>query len=89
MRVVCTKNEWKLSNLCKCPFKGDICEVEGIKQGYNNHSFYYLKGFNDTMPNEERISFNVIYFRPVDETFGEVVCQTIEEQIQYEEAIKA
>lgn len=35
----------------------------------------------------EDCAYSYKYFRPVDETFGEVVCDTIEKQVEFEEAI--
>lgn len=43
---------------------------------------YQLEGF----PNE--YFYLVKYFRPVDDTFGEVVAERIEEMVEYEQATK-
>lgn len=90
MRVVCMRpmNEWQLSSTCKCPDKGDICEVDGVHFGIDDWSFYYLKGYNDIMPDGKRIDFNTYFFRPVDDTFGEWVEETLMKELEYEEALK-
>lgn len=67
------------------PKYGDIDEVElSFINPRDNDHYFFLVGYNGI---DEREMFHVDEFRPVDETFGEVVCETIEQQIELEETI--
>lgn len=84
-RVVCIKegawqslnNNGFLTDSIK-PVKGEIYTVNYIVNDELG-SFYGLHGFVG--------EYAVEAFRPVDSTYGEVVCETIEQQIELEKVL--
>lgn len=85
--VVCIK---KFTNplAVKSPIVGEIYEIDG----FFDDKYIHLKGFDqigysDKVNGNVRIAFDKSYFRPVDDTFGEVVCETIEQQLELEKVL--
>lgn len=62
------------------PKKGDIDEVEGVFEEGGNKG-YFLKGYNAMHPvRNERASYHVLKFRPVDESFGAEEVEKLEKE---------
>lgn len=77
-KLVCVGGNWDES--IPHPIKGEIYTY--LSESKNYKGYIYLVEFG------ERYSFAENCFRPVDTTFGEVVCETIEQQIEYEKALE-
>lgn len=78
MRVVCIDDKnmwWSFPGEPNAkPVKGEIYTVTGIC-----HKEYYI--IKELAPDE---CYLMDIFRPVDDTYGPAICQTIEEKIEYE-----
>lgn len=63
------------------PKEGEIYEVEEIVENplFDGKDYYVLVGFNR--------GYETSHFRPVDDTFGEIVAENLEKQIEYEKAM--
>jgi len=85
--VVCIDDLFSYSKKMgyKHPVKGEIYTVEGI-QKIGSETGYFLEGFN-FMYDGHRMSYICDQFRPVDTSYGEVVCETIEQQIELEKVL--
>ena len=84
--VVCIDGIFTTFNHNKKPIEGEIYEVDGTATRYGKTG-YYLVGFYDVTSWGERIAYNIKQFRPIDTTYGEVVCETIEQQIELEKVL--
>lgn len=78
MKVVCLKDNWRLLEQrlitdTTHPRKGEMYEAMHAEDG-----FLLINGF--------RSQYHASAFREVDNTFGHVVCETIEQQIAYAHA---
>lgn len=76
------------------PKKGEIYEVEMAGKGIDGNGiwtdaiFYYLRGFDYVIPGgRSRVAFHSRAFRPVDDTYGEVVCKNLEQILELEKAL--
>lgn len=81
MRVVCLKSDWHYKDGRRSdnpPLKGEIYTPLFTVHDHDGEHYYKLKELDSGY-------WNVRGFRDTDDTYGEVVCSTIEEQIQYEE----
>lgn len=83
-RVVCTTDSWALVPTGSTapfptvhPAKGDIVTVMEVFEDL----YYHLQEFPDAL-------YNMNNFRPVDDTFGEVMAEIIEKQVEVEEMEK-
>lgn len=81
MRVVCLKSEWVISikryfTPYELPKKGEIYTVDFYEWEKEN-TYLALKEIPGGVYNSKG-------FRPVDDTFGEVICEILEQQIEYE-----
>lgn len=58
-------------------------EIVKIERSFNStvfgeeYTFLILEGYTQLMDNGERINFNARFFRPIDYSFGEKVCEEI------------
>ena len=83
-RVVCTKGHWALVRDFKytglLPVKGEIYAPLAIitEKGID----YYVIEINGV-----KAGYKTDGFREADDTFGTVVCERIEQQIQYEKVL--
>lgn len=62
------------------PVKGEIYQVTGVEHITEKH-FYHLRGF-------DRATYEATNFRPVDNTYGELITEILEKQIEVEQAEK-
>ena len=80
MRVVCLNAMWIGDDWITNPEKNEIyCVVKTFDNpSFKGHvvegSFFQLQGLNGI--------YNAKHFRPVDTSFGEIVCSVIEEELQ-------
>ena len=84
-RVVCISE--KGFHSWPYPKVGNI-EVVLKSKKYRGRLFYRLEGYNDLDTNGHIFGFCAENFRPVDSNFGPAVCETIEQQIEYEKALE-
>lgn len=63
------------------PVKGEICKIDFVRQ-FLGHTYLVLEGYNTLMGGIERVDFNAACFRPVDETFGEEVTESLEQVLK-------
>lgn len=84
MKVVCIKSgPWVATKKnaitdTRHPLMGEIYHVENMTCQDGKH-YYFLQGFESLYSSKA--------FREVDNTFGHVVCHTIQQQIQLEQTI--
>lgn len=82
-RVVCISKDG--AETCQVVAIGDLYEIESIHHmnmpGKVPGPYYKLKGIADGV-------YHFSLFRPVDNTFGEVVAEIIEKQVEVEEMEK-
>jgi len=76
-KLVCIGGDWDES--LPHPVKGEI---------YTYLSNAEREGFICLVEFGTDYGFSERCFRPVDETFGPAVCETIEQQIEYEKALE-
>jgi hypothetical protein len=93
MNVVCIKNFPLLGHIAgtnravvavakKYPVKGEIYKVLFTLECQDGITRYILDGLELTC------AWNVCYFRPTDDTYGHVVTEIIEQQIEYEKVLE-
>lgn len=65
------------------PKQGEIYEIEGIIKNplKDRLDYYILKGFIN--------GYETSHFRPVDDSFGEIVAFNLEKQIEYEKVLQS
>lgn len=87
--VVCIIDKFGISDHYKLPKpkKGKIYQVEGIEKSGNNIG-YLLVEVNVIHPVlGVRICYDIHNFRPVDDTFGEWVEETVMKEVELEEIL--
>lgn len=81
-RVVCINKNWRQSleadviGTAQRPVYGEI---------YTIHE--RINGWVTLIELDDKFCYKEYCFRPVDDTFGQVVCDTIEQQIEYEKVL--
>lgn len=83
--VVCINDLWTPARMPVIkdfvnPKKGEIYEIIGVIENplLDGEDYYFLKGFIN--------GFETSHFRPTDDTFGHIVTENIEKQLEYEKA---
>jgi len=79
-RVVCIDDSRQRCNEIPKVVKGEIYTVKDIFNYFGQKLYRFIETGDDA-------GYNMECFRPVDETFGEVVCETIEQQIELEKVL--
>lgn len=86
--VVCINGLWTPARMGMLadpikPAKGEIYEVEDVLENplLDGKDYYILVGFNR--------GYETSHFRPTDNTFGEVVAENLEKQIEYEKVLQS
>lgn len=81
-KVVCVSDNWYPMNRSKgpLPVKGEIYTIDMIGMS----GALFLAEFHWTHYEYGRVNFAPYCFRPVDDTFGEVVAEIIEKQLELE-----
>lgn len=81
MKVVCTHDgDWEYPG----PVKGEIVEIESSHIGtyFPQYTFYFLVGYHHTFPSGDRVDYNAYFFRPIDYSIGEKVCEYITKECE-------
>lgn len=84
-RVVCIKDNNFTSK--PSPKKGDIYKVIDIDKSAGSEGWYIIEGYDYRDSSGEQQAYRPSCFREVDDTFGEAVCERIEQQIEYEKVL--
>ena len=84
-RVVCISENGFYSE--PYPKVNDIVTVLKSKV-YKGRLFYKLEGYDELDTNGKCFGFVAENFRPIDQTIGPAVSETIEQQIEYEKALE-
>lgn len=86
--VVCINGLWTPARIGMTadavkPAKGEIYEVEDVLENplLDGLNYYRLVGFNR--------GYESSHFRPTDDTFGEIVAENLEKQIEYEKVLQS
>lgn len=84
-RVVCVKEHQKISITGRKPYVGYPIVGE-IYTVYDTRNVMGICGYSlcELHPNDYWATVN---FRPVDDTFGPAICETIEQQIELEKVL--
>lgn len=86
--VVCTNDNWVWHyesdepRDMSLPVRGEIYEVTAIQHSRASEevTYYKLRGFDNT--------YDTRSFRPIDDTYGQVIAEIIEKQVELEEMQK-
>lgn len=84
MKVVCIQEEWHYKDGRRSenpPVVGEIYTPMFTVHDHDGQHYYKLRGFDGY--------WNIHGFRDTDDSFGPVVCETIEKQLEYEEALES